>query len=126
MGLEQPYSCHERERERNRVLFTVPSSSFPDLDGLTADAQTSHRYHYDAGVGVWEELRPPGDAAKGGPSHDPDVEVVCAHQGQLAPCAADGNLIWCMVIQLEQQMAGAPPPATTVPTQPGDADMRNI
>ena len=32
-----------------------------------------------------------GGAAEGGPTLDPDVEAVRAHEGQLATCAADGE-----------------------------------
>jgi hypothetical protein len=33
----------------------------------------------------------PGGAAEGGPARGPDVDVVCAHQGQFSTCAADGE-----------------------------------
>jgi len=67
-------------------------------------------------------------AAEGGPTLDPDVEAVRAHEGQLATCAADGESHVAdgghgsETTTTRRADAGAPTPTTTVPTRPGDAD----
>lgn len=101
MGHECPDPCHDEDgRERKRTLSIVPSpvSNFPSgLEGFSANPNhfppsrasqqaRSPMRQRGFGVGVGEEQSP-----EEGPSCDPTVEAVCAHQGQLAAWAADGE-----------------------------------
>jgi hypothetical protein len=65
----------------------------------------------------------PGEAAEG-PARDPDVEGVCAHQGQLPICVtdvADGGHGTETEDPTRRADEGAGLPTTTVSTRPGDA-----
>jgi len=80
--------------------------------------------------GSWRGRMAPGGAAGGGPARDPGVEAVCAYQGQLATCAADGEshmVSGARLAEMEDPTrradVGAAPPTTTVPTRPGDVDV---
>jgi len=71
----------------------------------------------------------PGGAAERGPTLDPDVEAVRAHQGKLATCTADGESHVAdgghgsetETTRRADAGAAALTPTSAVPTRPDDA-----